>query len=84
MDMIDRNPSKDNLCRFLKQHINFSYIVDIGVQYDTPTLRTTFIDTPQILVEPVETYHETIINNYSKNKYKLIKKECSKKNNIYF
>ena len=77
MDLIIRKPSKLNFCNFVKKYIDFSCIVDVGVQYETKELRTCFIDTPQILIEPTDQYHKHIEKKYSENKYKLIRKACS-------
>ena len=79
MSLIIRKPSKENFCQFVKKYINFSCIIDVGVQYDTKELRTTFVDTFQILIEPNKQYYKHIVDTYSKNNYKLIKKGCGKK-----
>ena len=84
MDLIIRKPSKENFCKFVKKYIKFSCIVDVGVQYDTQELRANFIDTFQILIEPTTQYHKHIVNTYSKNNYKLIKKACGNKKGILF
>ncbi len=68
-----RFPSKANSLKWLREAgVEIGTVLDVGIQYDTPELRTIFQDRKQILFEPVEEYHPHIRNAYAANDYELV------------
>jgi FkbM family methyltransferase len=76
--MIRRTHTKEDALRTLRRKgLNIGTILDVGVQFDTPELRTQFADVHQVLFEPITEYHETIRQNYAGLSYEIVESAVS-------
>lgn len=78
--MTRRTHTKEDALRTLRRKgLDVGTILDVGVQFDTPELRTQFADVHQVLFEPIAEYHETIRHNYAGLSYEIVQAAVSDK-----
>lgn len=63
-----RRPNNNDSLKLLKSLLpnDITSVIDVGVQYSTPFLMECFPDAYHYLIEPVSTYREAIVENYSR------------------
>jgi FkbM family methyltransferase len=64
-------PNKMNTLTRLKQYLNFSCVVDVGINTATPELIAQFPTLKHYLFEPMDFYFDTIEKNYRGIDYEL-------------
>jgi FkbM family methyltransferase len=65
---------KTVLERLLRDGLQFDYVLDVGILYQTHELRELFPHIKQYLFEPVSDFHPAIRRHYANNDYELIEK----------